>query len=219
MDAIGQYFPIWDKLNSAQQKMLSESAVYRTVSEGTVLHNGSSDCIGLFVVRSGQLRAYILSDEGKEITLYRLFERDVCLFSASCMLSSIQFEIVLEAQRTTELWVIPVAVYQNLMESSVAVANYTNQLMASRFSEVMWLMDQILFKSFDARLATFLMEESNIVESDELAITHEKVAHHLGTAREVVTRMLKYFQAENMVKLSRGGIRLIDRKKLSAMAK
>ncbi len=217
MYSIGQYFPIWDKLDSAQQNILMESAVYRTVPEGTVLHNGSADCIGLFVVRAGQLRAYILSEEGKEITLYRLFERDICLFSASCMMSSIQFDIVLEAERAAELWVIPVSVYQELMEHSVAVSNYTNELMASRFSEVMWLMDQVLFKSFDTRLAAFLIEESNIEQSGGLTITHEKIAHHLGTAREVVTRMLRYFQSEGMVKLSRGGIMITDRKKLGAL--
>ena len=219
METIGQYFPVWDKLSQAQQRQLEEFAAFRTVSEGTVLHNGSADCVGLFVVRTGQLRAYILSDEGKEITLYRLFERDVCLFSASCMLSSIQFDIVLEVARDAELWIIPVAVYQQLMEQSVAVSNFTNELMASRFSEVMWLMDQILFKSFDARLAAFLLDESNIEESDELSITHEKIAHHMGTAREVVTRMLKYLQSEGAVKLFRGGVTLTDKKKLGALAR
>lgn len=218
MATIGEYFPVWDKLDPAQQRQLSEAAVYRLVPAGTVLHNGSADCVGLFVMRSGQLRAYILSDEGKEVTLYRLFERDVCLFSASCMLSSIQFDIVLEAERDSELWVIPVSLYQELMEHSVAVSNFTNELMATRFSEVMWLMDQILFKSFDARLAEFLLEESSIEGSDELNITHEKIAHHLGTAREVVTRMLKYFQSEGMVALSRGGIRLLERKRLGGLA-
>lgn len=219
METIGQYFPVWEKLSMAQQRQMEDSAVYKTVTAGTVLHNGSADCVGLFVVRSGQLRAYILSDEGKEITLYRLFERDVCLFSASCMLSSIQFDIILEVERDAALWVIPVSVYQQLMEQSVAVSNFTNELMASRFTEVMWLMDQILFKSFDARLAAFLLEESNIEENDELNITHEKIAHHLGTAREVVTRMLKYFQSEGTVKLFRGGVRLTDKKKLGTLAR
>lgn len=219
MSAIGQYFPVWDKLDGSQQETVLESAVYRTFSKGTILHNGSADCIGLFVVRAGQLRAYILSDEGKEVTLYRLFERDVCLFSASCMISSIQFDIVLEAERDTDCWIVPVSVYQQLMERSVAVSNYTNQLMASRFSEVMWLMDQVLFKSFDTRLAAFLLEESNIEQSDELTITHEKVAQHIGTAREVVTRMLKYFQSEGMTRLSRGVISITDKKKLRALIK
>ncbi len=210
-------FPVWKELDDSQRAALSRAATQRTVPEGTILQNGSADCVGLFLVESGQLRAYILSDEGKEITLYRLFERDMCLFSASCMIASIQFDIWVEAEKDTRLWVLPVSAYQTLMKSSPAVANYTNELMASRFSDVMWLMDQVLFKSIDSRLATFLIEESGIEGSDTLHITHERIAHHLGTAREVVTRMLKYFQDEGMVRLSRGGIALLERKKLSAL--
>ena len=104
------------------------------------------------------------------------------------------------------------------MEKSTAVANYTNELMASRFSEVMWLIEQVMFKSFDKRLAAFLLEESNIENSDRLEITHERIANHLGSAREVVTRMLKYFQNEGAVKLSRGAVEITDRKKLSEIA-
>ena len=149
------YFPIWDKLTPAQQEQLSRSAVRRSVKKGTLLHNGSMDCLGLLLIRSGQLRAYIFSDEGREITIYRLFEMDICLFSASCMLQSIQFDIAIEAEKDSEVWVIPPDVYKKLMEVSAPAANYTNQIMASRFSEVMWLIEQIMWKSFDKRLAGF----------------------------------------------------------------
>jgi CRP/FNR family transcriptional regulator len=214
MMSLSNYFPIWDKLRPAEKKLLENAATKRAAPKGTLLHNGSADCVGLFVVRSGQLRAFILSEEGKEITLYRLFERDICLFSASCMLSSIQFEIMVEAEKDTELWVIPTEGYRRLMEDSAVVSNYTNQIMASRFSDVMWLMDQILFKSFDRRLSQFLLEESGIEGTDSLKITHERIANHMGTAREVVTRMLKYLQSEGIVSLSRGEIRIEDRIKL-----
>ena len=80
------YFSIWEKLEPAQQNRLLDSLIARKVEKGTVIHNGSMDCTGLLVVESGQLRAYILSDEGREITLYRLFDRDICLLSASCMI-------------------------------------------------------------------------------------------------------------------------------------
>jgi CRP/FNR family transcriptional regulator len=182
----------------------------RTAVKGDILHNGSADCVGLFIVRSGQLRAYLESDEGKEVTLYRLFERDICLFSASCMISDIQFDIFIEAESDTSLWIIPTDIYKQLMNTSAAVANYTNQVMASRFSEVMWLIEQIMWKSFDKRLAAFLLEESSISGSTEIRLTHEKIASHLGTAREVVTRMLKYFSSEGLVTLSRGVIELKD---------
>lgn len=216
--SILDYFPVRDKLTDEQQRLLEKTAIKRIAPKGTLLHNGSADCVGLFVVRSGRLRAFILSEEGKEVTIYRLFERDICLFSASCMMSSIQFEIIIEAESDSELWVIPVETYKKLMEESAAVANYTNQIMASRFSEVMWLIEQIMWKSMDSRLASFLLEESGMDGSDKLYITHEIIANHLGTAREVVTRMLRYFQSEGMVSLTRGSIELIDRARLETVA-
>lgn len=212
------YFPVWDKLTDSERELLTNSAVKRTAQKGTVLHNGSADCVGLFVIRSGQLRAFILSAEGKEVTIYRLFERDMCLFSASCMMNSIQFDISIEAEKDTELWVIPTEVYKKLMDDSMAVASYTNQLMATRFSEVMWLMEQIMWKSFDKRLAAFLLEESGIEESGTLKITHDRIAAHMGTAREVVTRMLRYFQLEGLVSLTRGTVEIKDRKGLQSVA-
>ena len=211
------YFPIWDQLNQDQQGRLQNSVALRSAPKGTVLHNGDMDCTGLLLVKSGQLRAYILSDEGREITLYRLFDRDMCLFSASCMMRSIQFEVTIEAEKDSRLWIIPPEVYQRLMEESAHVANYTNELMASRFSEVMWLMEQIMWKSLDKRLAAFLLEEAAIEGTDELKITHETIANHLGSHREVITRMLRYFQNEGMVKLSRGMVAILDREKLEAL--
>jgi CRP/FNR family transcriptional regulator len=216
--SLSEYFAVWDKLTDAEREVLQNTASIRVAPKGTVLHNGSADCVGLFVVCSGQLRAYILSEEGKEITLYRLFERDICLFSASCMLSSIQFDVIIEAEKDSEFWVIPTEAYRRLMQHSAVISNYTNEIMASRFSDVMWLMDHILFKSFDRRLADFLLEESGIDGTDMLKITHERIANHMGTAREVVTRMLKYLQSEGMVKLTRGGIEITDRKKLESLA-
>ena len=211
------YFPIWDQLNQDQQGRLQNSVALRSAPKGTVLHNGDMDCTGLLLVKSGQLRAYILSDEGREITIYRLFDRDMCLFSASCMMRSIQFEVTIEAEKDSQLWFIPPEVYQRLMEESAPVANYTNELMASRFSEVMWLMEQIMWKSLDRRLAAFLLEEAAIEGTDELKITHETIANHLGSHREVITRMLRYFQNEGMVKLSRGMVAILDREKLEAL--
>ena len=213
------YFPIWGKLNQDQQERLLGSLMLRTVPKGTILHNGDMDCTGLLLVKSGQLRAYILSEEGREITLYRLFDRDMCLFSASCILRSIQFEVTIEAEKDTELWVIPPEVYQRLMEESAPVANYTNELMADRFSEVMWLMEQVMWKSLDKRLAAFLLEEAAIEGTHALRITHEAIANHLGSHREVITRMLRYFQNEGMVTLSRGMVTILDGGKLAALEK
>ena len=215
--SIKNYFPIWNKLTPAQQTRLENSQMQRSVKKGTVIHNGNLDCTGLLLIKSGQLRAYILSDEGREITVYRLFDMDICLFSASCIMRSIQFEIIIEAEKDTEFWIIPPGIYQQIMEESAPLSNYTNEIMASRFSEVMWLMEQVMWKSLDKRIAKFLLGEAEIEGSKALKITHEAIANHLGTHREVVTRMLRYFQSEGIVALSRGTGEILDEEKLEML--
>ena len=152
--------------------------------------------MGLVLVASGQLRAYTISEDGREITMYRLFERDICLFSASCMMHSIQFDITLSAEKDTDVILIPSDIYRGIM----------------------WLIDQIMWKTFDIRLANFLLNEVNIEGSNILKITHEEIGNHMGSPREVVTRMLKYFVSEGAVKLSRGTIEIVDESKLANIA-
>ncbi len=215
--ALSEYLPVWNKLTANQQQRLSNTVTGRRVKKGTVIHNGELECTGLLLVQSGQLRAYILSPEGREITVYRLFERDLCLLSASCMMRSIQFEITIEAEKDTQFLIIPPDIYRGIMDESAPLANFTNEVMATRFSDVMWLLEQVMWKSFDKRLAAFLLAEAAIEGSDSLRITHETIGNHTGNPREVVTRMLKYFQNEGMVHLSRGTVELTDRKKLEAL--
>ena len=210
-------FPVWDKLTREQQERLLAVSDFRTVKSGTLLHDGGANCMGLLLVRSGQLRAYLLSEEGREMTICRFFEMDICLFSASCVIPNMQFNIMVEAEKDTEIWVVPACLYQNLMDESIALSNYSHDLITNHFSEVMWLMEQVMWKSFDKRLAEFLLQESALEDSNTLKITHEKIANHMGTAREVVTRMLRYFQSEGMVKLTRGAVDITDRKRLEQM--
>lgn len=204
----------WDDLSDDQKELLKRSIVKRHFKKGEGLQSGSDNCLGLFVLEKGQVRAFIVSENGREVTLYRLFERDICIFTASCLLKNISFDIFFEAEKETTAYLIPTYVYDKIKKESIAVQAFTNELMASRFSEVMWVMEQVLFMTLDKRLAIFLLEQSNIEGSDTIKITHEKIANHLGSAREVVTRMLKYFQNEGIVSLNRGVIRLTDREKL-----
>ena len=216
--AFSDYFPIWDKLTRQQQEQISGVVEFRSVKKGTQIHDSSAECLGLVIVRTGQLRAYILSEDGREITISRLFEYDVSLLSASCVMPDMQFNVMIEAEKDTEFWSIPACLFRNLVDESLAVSNYSRNLLSSNFSELMWLMEQIMWKSFDRRLAAFLLEEASIEGTGSLKITHEKIANHMGTAREVVTRMLRYFQSEGMVKLTRGSIELTDTDKLEELS-
>ena len=209
-----EYIPFWSKLTREQQQRIADLIEYRQIKKGTHIHDSSADCLGLVIVRSGQLRAYILSDDGREITISRLTQYDVSLLSASCVMPDMQFNVMIEAEKDSEFWSIPACMFRNLVDESLAVSNYSRNLLSSNFSELMWLMEQIMWKSFDKRLAAFLLEETRLEETNVLKITHEKIAAHMGTAREVVTRMLRYFQSEGMVKLTSGTIEITDEEKL-----
>ena len=212
-----EYLPVWNKLTQEQQDRIRGVIEFRKVKKGTVIHDSSAQCLGLIMVRSGQLRAYILSEDGREITIGRLFEYDVSLLSASCVMPDMQFNVMIEVEKDSEFWSIPACLFKNLADESLAVSNYSRSLLSSNFSELMWLMEQIMWKSMDKRLAAFLLEEAALEQSDCLKITHERIANHMGTAREVVTRMLRYFQNEGMVKLTRGAIEIADKQKMEAL--
>ena len=213
-----EFFPVWDKLTKVQQDRIAQVIEFHTVKKGTHIHDSSAECLGLVLVKSGQLRAYILSDDGREITIGRLFEYDVSLLSASCVMPDLQLNVMIEAEKDTQFWSIPACLFKNLIDESLAVSNYSRNLLSSNFSELMWLMEQIMWKSFDKRLAGFLLEEMKLEGDPVLKITHEKIAAHMGTAREVVTRMLRYFQNEGMVRLTRGTIEIIARERLEDLS-
>lgn len=213
-----EYLPFWSKLTQKQQEQIAKVIEFRRVKTGEHIHDSSAECLGLVAVKSGQLRAYILSEDGREITLSRLFEYDVSLLSASCVMPDIQMNVMIQVEKDSEFWSVPAWLFKHLMEESLAVSRFAISLLGGNFSELMWLTEQIMWKSFDKRLAAFLLEEAALEQNRILKITHEKIAAHLGTAREVVTRMLRYFQNEGMVSLARGTIALTDQKKLKELA-
>lgn len=214
-----RHFPFWSGLSPAEQDLLlshSSPAVFR---RGETLHGSGNDCLGVILVENGTLRAYMLSDEGREITLYRLYPGDTCVLMASCVLDYITFEVHMDAESDTQALIVSPGAFARLSEHNLAVENFSYKLAAERFSDVMWAMQQILFMSFDRRLAIFLVDELSKTKGDTIRMTHEQVAKYVGSAREVVSRMLKYFAEEGIVSLSRGGIKILDREKLRRLTR
>lgn len=213
-DFICEVLKFWDKLNSEEQEMLINNIMTKQYSRGENIHGGENDCIGVILIKSGELRTYILSEDGREITLYRLFREDVCILSASCAINNITFDVHIDAELDTEVLIINNAVYAKLAAQNIYVENFSLKEAVDRFSHVMWAMEQILFMSFDKRLASFLVDEVSRSSSDLISLTHDQIARYIGSAREVVSRMLKYFAAEGYVKQYRGGIKVIDKRRL-----
>lgn len=212
-----KYFPFWEKLSEEDRALLCDSTAQERYESGQLVHN-SMECSGLFIVRSGRLRIYMLSEQGKEITLYRLSAGELCMLSASCVLQSITFDVHVDAELPTECYRIASAAFSELSERCAEVKIFALDLAVQRFSEVMWVMQQILFMRQDRRLAIFLLEEAQSTGGDAVSLTHEKIARHLGTAREVVTRMLRHLAADGMIEVSRGEICIKDKARLRQVA-
>ena len=213
----GQYFPFWNKLNDTDRDFLCQNSAIEYFEKEQVVHN-NMECSGLYIVKNGKLRLYMLSEDGKEITLYRLGTGDICMLSASCVLQSITFEVYVDAEMPSECYRINGAAFNALSERVLEVKNFALETAVQRFSDVMWIMQQIVFMSMDRRLAIFLLDECTANSSDFIGMTHEQIARHLGTAREVVTRMLKHFASDGIIEVTRKGIIILDKKKLRDVA-
>lgn len=209
-----QHFPFWEHLTSIQQTMLCDHAALQSYPKGYHLHNGTEECAGLIFIRSGQLRVYLLSEDGREITLYRLYAGDICILSASCVLDAITFDVSVDTVEPSEILTVSAPIFHKIVDENIYAEAFAYRLATDRFSDVMWAMQQILFMGMDRRLAIFLADEIAKTKSDEIHMTQEQIAKYMGTAREVVSRMLKYFSSEGIVESFRGGIRIIDKKKL-----
>ena len=153
---------------------------------------------------------YLLSEEGREVTLFRLYPGELCVLSASCVISQITFDTQLSAGSDTAILVIPANIVDALAAQNLHLRCFLYELATKRFSDVMWAMQQILFKGLDRRLAEFLLAEAARTGSDTIRMTHAQIAQHISSAREAVARMLKSFSEDGLVELKRGAITLRD---------
>lgn len=208
---LAEKFHFIAKLSPEERAEVMNNTSLLTFKRGQNVHSADNDCIGVLLVKSGELRTYILSEGGKEATLYRLNAGEVCILSASCLIHNITFDVFIDAEADSEVLLLSAAVFARLQEKNIYVENFALNVMVDKFSDVMWAMEQILFKSFDSRLATFLLDESAKRGSDRIDLTHEQIARYMASAREVVSRMIKYFEKEKLVALHRGGLTITDK--------
>ena len=210
-----EQLPFWPSLSERERDMVRRSAVLRRYEKGALIHDGGNECLGMLLLLSGEIRTCLLSDEGREVTLYRLYAGDVCVLSASCVISQITFDTQISAQQETEVLIIPASIIAALREENLSLRCFLYELATQRFSDVMWAMQQILFKGLDRRLAGFLLDEAERTGSSTVRMTHEQIAQHISSAREAVARMLKNFSEDGLVSLKRGAITLLDRSALN----
>jgi cAMP-binding proteins - catabolite gene activator and regulatory subunit of cAMP-dependent protein kinases len=209
-DELVTKLPFWGKLTPDEAENVRLSATISGYAKGTVVQSCDGECLGAVFVLKGQIRTYLLSEEGREVTLYRLNEGDFCVLTASCVISQITFETQITAEDETQMLIINAGAFERLANGNVQVKLFMYELIIERFSEVMWAMQQILFMGYDKRLAVFLYDEYSRTGSNDIKMTHEQIAKITGSAREVVSRMLKRFSDDGIVQFKRGVIILKD---------
>ena len=210
-------FPFWDGMADADKETFVRSSAFFKFNKGVNIHDGN-ECTGVIIIKSGVLRLYMMSEEGKEITLYRLFPGEMCIFSASCVLDAVTFDVYVDAEEDSECIVVGGCAYEDLAGRMPEAKIFALETAVSRFSDIMWVMQQILFMSMDRRLAVFLLDEISKTKNDIVKLTHEQIAKYMGSAREVVSRMLKYFSSEGLISFSRSeGIKILDKKRLRGL--
>lgn len=210
-------FPFWDNITEAEKDYICNNTYALSYPKGATIHDGT-ECSGVFFVRKGCLRVYMMSEEGRTVTLYRLHAGDMCMLAASCVLQTITFDVMIDAEENSECYIVGGSAFSTVSENNPDVKIFALETAVNRFSDVMWVMQQILFMSMDKRLAIFLLDEYTRTGSDVIGLTHEQIAKYMGSAREVVSRTLKYFSNENITEVSRKGVKILDMKRLRQLA-
>lgn len=203
-------FPFWEHLTPEEKDMVTDRASVRRFEKDQVISSSDSTCMGIVLVLEGGIRVCLLSEEGREITLYRIAEGECCVTTASCVIRQITFDTSVSASEETGLLVIPSSVCAYLSNANIYFRAFMFEVETERFSQAIWVIQQMLFKRFDQRLAGYLFSVYENTGATDLKMTQEEIAREVNSAREVVARMLRHFTSEGLVEVKRGHIILKD---------
>ncbi len=206
-------FPFWGELRDEDKNYIYQNTYKKAYAKNTTVYDGI-EAGGLIILNSGCMRVYIVSEEDKELTLMRIHKDELCILSAAFINESITLDIFVDAEEDCECYYISGDAFEKINNKYEKAKIYALENTVECFSNITWIMEQILFMSMDKRLAIFLLDEITRTETDTVMLTHSLIAKYMGSAREVVSRMLKYFENEGIVELSRRGVKVIDKKRL-----
>lgn len=214
IEVLFQKYSFWEKLTKQQRQLLKEQARWNMYQEGQYVTGTGSDCLGLFLVCSGTMRLYLVSEEGKEATVSRIHENELCLLSGSCLLSSLPFDVQIDAETESRVCLLPANTVRKIMQENLYLENFILKRMNESFVDIIAAVQKMLFATLEQRLAAFLLDEAGRCHSDQVPMTQEQIARAIGSAREAVSRTLKQMVQEGYVELFRGGVKILDRKAL-----
>lgn len=207
-------FPFWDYLEKDEREEFVKQARKVHFKKNQLIMSTEMDCLGVLYILSGSVRIYLYSDDGREVTISRLKKDEMCMLSASCMITQISFPAAMSAEDDVEAILIPTGFMNRLKDENVYVENCVYKNTTERFSDVISGIEQMMFMTLEQRIVTFLLDETAEEGSDTLNVTQEKVALAIGSAREAVSRILKQLSTAGYIEVTRGKIKILDKKGL-----
>lgn len=209
-----QDLAFWDRLSPEERERVERSAHSVRYGAGQMIWSGELDCLGILMVRSGVVRLFLSSQDGREATIARMTDGEVCTLTASCTMPTTEFNIRVQAESEVEALVVPALCLSSLVRENLYVENFLYRSATQHFAHVLEAVEQMLFFSLEQRVAAHLLDEAARLGTDTLRVTQEQVAQAIGSAREAVTRTLKKLAAAGAVEVFRGGVRLTDKRAL-----
>ena len=208
-EMIKEFFPFINDLSEETQNDLKKYGKISKVNAGKILLSSSDSCDFVPLVIRGVLRVFQVGENGREVTLYRAYSGDTCLLNLVCAQEEIFLSTQVIADDDCEIFIIPKSIFYTKISDTIFWKNFLIETLYKRLSETMIVLEQIAFIRMDKRLAQTLLNLSN-QQNGVISITHEQLAIELGTAREVVSRLLGELQRMNIVRLKRGKIEVVD---------
>ncbi len=213
-------FPFLRGLARESFERLAASCESLVVPQGQHLLDEGALCEALLLVERGHIRVYKSAPTGREITLYRVEPGESCLLGTACLLSGEHYPAQAATLEEMNALAVPAQVFRSLFGREQGVQGFVVDLFSRRFVDLMVLVDEVVFRRMDERLSGFLLAEARKAPGAlyPVEMTHEEIAAHLGTAREVVSRLLAQFETEGLVALGRRLVRVKDAPALSRRA-
>jgi CRP/FNR family transcriptional regulator, anaerobic regulatory protein len=208
-----KHFDFFTRLSGESRSLLENRIRFYTFNGKKILINKGDMVSGVYLIEEGGLRVFSISSNNKEITLYTINPGESCILAMNCVFSDILYPAWVENEKpVTKIAVIPSPVYKKLHESEPAIQQFTIDVLAARIFDLMSSMEEISCLPLEKRLANFLLKNSS--SSCQISMNHEKIASHLGTAREVVTRNLNNLVKMGLITVERGYSKILSVEKL-----
>jgi len=210
-------FPVLKQLPEEARQIIFSSGHIAVLPNEQMLMKQNQECQFIPMVLSGQLRIYKLSPNGREMTLYRIGPGETCLISIACQIKGEDFPAMAQVEGKTQLFMLPSFICHDVLSSNLAWKDFIITSIYAHLTDVMETLEAVAFDRTDHRLVLWLLEKTDETNSAILC-THEEIAVELGTAREVVSRLLGELKNKGIVTLSRGKIRIKDPEQLRLLS-